>query len=129
METECQRHGQFRCNNGKCIPNHWRCDFEDDCGDNSDEEEDKCPGRECTSSQFRCSNGQCINQSWRCDLEKDCQDGSDEESCAPVMNSTTCNESVQLQCKTSLACLPISWRCDGDDDCQDNSDEEVSQLL
>ena len=28
---------QFQCNNGRCIPNTWKCDKADDCHDNSDE--------------------------------------------------------------------------------------------
>ena len=37
--------GQFKCKNYKCISRSWRCDLEDDCGDNSDEE--GCPKRKC----------------------------------------------------------------------------------
>ena len=34
--------GDFQCTNGLCIPLRWRCDFEDDCGDSSDENPDIC---------------------------------------------------------------------------------------
>lgn len=33
----CSRYFQFQCRNGHCIPNRWKCDRENDCGDWSDE--------------------------------------------------------------------------------------------
>jgi len=33
----CQS-SDFFCGNGKCIPDYWRCNIWDDCGDNSDEQ-------------------------------------------------------------------------------------------
>ena len=30
---------EFKCDNNKCVPEEYRCDTVNDCGDNSDEEE------------------------------------------------------------------------------------------
>ena len=36
-EDDCED-GQFQCSNQRCIPAIWKCDDDDDCSDNSDEE-------------------------------------------------------------------------------------------
>ena len=33
----CNPDTQFTCTNGRCIPKLWKCDWDDDCGDRSDE--------------------------------------------------------------------------------------------
>ena len=41
--------GYFKCANGHCIPQSWKCDVDNDCGDYSDEPLQECstfPGQE-----------------------------------------------------------------------------------
>uniref|UniRef100_A0A4W2HYB3 LDL receptor related protein 8 n=1 Tax=Bos indicus x Bos taurus TaxID=30522 RepID=A0A4W2HYB3_BOBOX len=115
---ECDEN-QFRCRNERCIPSVWRCDEDDDCSDNSDE--DDCPKKTCADSDFTCNNGHCIRERWKCDGEEDCPDGSDE-------SEATCTKQVcpaeKLSCgPTSHKCVPASWRCDGEKDCESGADE------
>ncbi|XP_010608722.1 low-density lipoprotein receptor-related protein 8 [Fukomys damarensis] len=115
---ECEK-DQFRCRNERCIPLVWRCDEDDDCSDNSDE--DDCPKKTCADSDFTCDNGHCIPERWKCDGEEECPDGSDE-------SETTCTQQVcpaeKLSCgPTSHKCVPASWRCDGEKDCEGGADE------
>merc|ERR1711973_660985 len=108
--------GQFECGNGRCIPGPWRCDFDNDCDDSSDEQ--GCDYPACNEQQFTCANtGRCINASWQCDFDNDCGDNSDEEGC----ERSECNES-EFRC-ASGRCINGNWECDGDNDCRDNSDE------
>uniref|UniRef100_A0A1B0FQL0 Uncharacterized protein n=1 Tax=Glossina morsitans morsitans TaxID=37546 RepID=A0A1B0FQL0_GLOMM len=79
-ESSCEE-GRFRCNNGNCIPNRWRCDQENDCADGSDETPAMCMNY-CKHHEIKCKNGeQCIPISWKCDGSPDCRDKSDEENC------------------------------------------------
>lgn len=49
----CSRYYQFQCANGHCIPNRWKCDEENDCGDWSDEKD--CEGKGTRRSALLCS--------------------------------------------------------------------------
>ncbi|XP_012350206.1 vitellogenin receptor isoform X1 [Apis florea] len=113
----------FHCKNGKCISSLFRCDGENECGDNSDEMD--CNGEtnlhmiRCTTDEFQCADHSCIPEEKFCDAKSDCYDGSDEY--IGCVKELKCNNS--FRCKDSH-CIRKEWVCDGVPDCPDKSDEE-----
>lgn len=108
------------CQDGKCIPEKWRCDGDTDCFDKSDE--NNCPTvsvhkSPCPSNEFMCANRfDCIHVNWQCDGTEDCPDASDEVNC-----TNTCRPD-QFQCN-DRHCIPGQLQCNGQKECQDGSDE------
>ncbi|KAJ8023914.1 Low-density lipoprotein receptor-related protein 4 [Holothuria leucospilota] len=118
---QCQPH-QFSCGSEipgecMCIPLKWKCDQDDDCGNNADELGCELPP--CKDSEFTCENGKCLPEDWVCDGDNDCGDISDEIRCQAENCSS---ENDKFQCQNGN-CIRAAWVCDGDNDCMDGSDE------
>uniref|UniRef100_A0A2C9KT23 Vitellogenin receptor n=1 Tax=Biomphalaria glabrata TaxID=6526 RepID=A0A2C9KT23_BIOGL len=99
----------------KCINNDDRCNGDDDCGDDSDEQ--NCTV--CQAGSWQCDNRKCIKSRHKCDGDDDCGDESDERYCE------TCKSTSWL-CNTGLRCINHNKKCDGYKDCPDNSDENCT---
>lgn len=60
----------------------YKCDSENDCFDNSDE--DGCPvsttNATCIPNEFKCGM-KCIPNAWKCDGDIDCNNSEDEIDC------------------------------------------------
>ncbi|XP_072042803.1 uncharacterized protein [Amphiura filiformis] len=108
--AECAEN-QYKCTDGQqCIPSHWRCDYFNDCGDNSDE-----AGCECDLiTDFMCTVGGCINVEWVCDDYADCTDGSDEDLCGQT------TESKPMEPSTTIA-PDINECTNGEHNCHGNA--------
>lgn len=114
--TSCIFH-QFRCSDGKCIPDSWLCDHAKDCVDGEDEH--SCYFDVCKTGYQKCaSSSLCIKKDYFCDGEVDCVDGSDEKGCIYA-----CDLKTHFKCHDSNRCINKTWVCDGDYDCNDLSDE------
>ena len=73
FEAQCDPDKWFKCNDGLCVPKHWRSDGETDCMDGSDE---------FVSNEFGCDTETLLAKKLQNFASlPDCMGGSDEFGC------------------------------------------------
>lgn len=110
---------QFHCSNGKCIPDWWRCNSMDECGDNSDEDlciDSPFSFQPCNMNQFPCLSRYtriytCLPHSLRCDGSIDCQvrlgTGVAWLSADPLMSLPLCRASRTWEMRSTATFLRV----------------------
>lgn len=105
MENTCST-GFYTCGNKLCVSLLFRCDGQNDCGDNSDETGCPTSKQPCPPHMFSCvSDGKCIPDYFLCDHDRDCSDGSDEVDC----KFDAC-KSTEFKCNNGR-CINRKWLC------------------
>ena len=123
--------GWFSCDNGECIPEHWRCDGDDDCTDSSDEIRD-CQ-HQCPADKFQCDGNRCIPRSWLCDQQYECRDHTDERNCSkcwtPVKPGAVGAGKKTCLLFSELLCSINSWKSLTRPDCLDSYHRRLHDSL
>jgi hypothetical protein len=117
---KCKCRGDFfQCLRGGCVPAGSVCDYEDNCGDGSDEL--YCGEPMCPDHHRPCADGRmCVLDSKWFDGTADCADGSDEE----ITEGADC---PGYECHDH-SCIPLNLLNDALPDCPDGEDEEEFML-
>ena len=94
-----------------CIRESWICDGDDDCGDMSDESEERCTNTSCDAKEMKCiKSGRCIPLRWRCDGDDDCGDNSDEKINCTTTPKVTCKQE-EFTCDNGMLSIEIENLC------------------
>ena len=109
IAIECQGAPPFMCTSGEQVPEAYKCDFEEDCSDGSDEVG-------CMNG-FQCTSGATIPLDYKCDGSLDCCEGDPE--CRDVSDEADC---PVFMCKDGDT-VPAQFKCNGEENCLDGSDE------
>ncbi|CAI9739540.1 and LDL-receptor class A domain-containing 2 [Octopus vulgaris] len=114
----------YKCKNGVCIKNSYRCNRIAECSDGSDETDcNQVPEGICGKDQFRCNDGECIEAYEVCDGVQHCKDGKDERNCikSTTQHPVSCGWG-RFRCEDG-SCIDSLLKCDGVNHCKDGSDE------
>ncbi|XP_078065107.1 low-density lipoprotein receptor-related protein 1B-like, partial [Mustelus asterias] len=116
---------EFQCNNTLCKPLAWKCDGEDDCGDNSDENQEECSRFQCPPNRpFRCRNNRvCLWIGRRCDGVDNCGDHTDEDDCEKPTSKPKACEKDEFTCSNGR-CINQIQVCNNWEDCGDGATDE-----
>ncbi|XP_017777455.1 PREDICTED: low-density lipoprotein receptor-related protein 1 [Nicrophorus vespilloides] len=113
MNCTCNEETHFRCGNGQCILNRFKCDLDPDCQDDASDEIG-CKPVDCLTLINCKYTTACIRPEWICDGENDCWDNSDEQNCT----NRVCTD-LEFRCSNGK-CISLSKKCDGHADCKDS---------